>query len=530
MTTLTDLLKACQLEDTDHAQEIDFSAWNNWLTPLSDEDGVGEDPTYDDDYLKIREEVNQLSGVDTELICKLSENILTNVSKDLRVVTFYIWARLHQEGELGFAQGLELLAAMMHTFKLKLHPQRTRSRKTALEWLSSDRILNSLSLYPEVDIELTQRITLALSYIIKECEAHEETFQPHLSELYKALDTRLAQSGGVKSMIPQNTAQSDMQSTRNMPTQESITLSPVVSGRDLLDQAKYLAKYLNEQSQGWLAARHLMTSVRWDTLTQLPQLDASGRTRLSPPKAEHKAHLKRLYLQQNWQELLELTDSLFAQGIHHLWLDLQWYTWQARQQLDPNTIQADIICADLKALLTRLPELENLCFNDGTPFADEVTLAWIEKDVLDDIQIWQSEPVQVTSGESDVLALESEVIAKADESGIESALSWLQEHPSMVTPKDKWLMRLLMVRVTEQYGKNDMALHLLGELDNNAQNMTLSKWSPELIFEVKARRLQLLRMKVSHSEADRSRLQPSIDTLLAGLIELDPARAAVLCG
>jgi type VI secretion system protein VasJ len=37
-------------------------------------------------------------------------------------------------------------------------------------------------------------------------------------------------------------------------------------------------------------------------------------------------------------------------------------------------------------------------------------------------------------------------------------------------------------------------------------------------------------MKATRSETDKSRLQPEMDLLLAGLIALDPASSAVLCG
>lgn len=49
-----------------------------------------------------------------------------------------------------------------------------------------------------------------------------------------------------------------------------------------------------------------------------------------------------------------------------------------------------------------------------------------------------------------------------------------------------------------------MALHLLAELDSRAREMTLEQWKPELIFEVKARRLRLLRGKAGRSEAEKS--------------------------
>ena len=67
------------------------------------------------------------------------------------------------------------------------------------------------------------------------------------------------------------------------------------------------------------------------------------------------------------------------------------------------------------------------------------------------------------------------------------------------------------------------------EADSRAREMTLEQWKPELIFEVKARRLRLLRGKAGRSEAEKNRLLPEMESLLAGLIALNPARAAVLC-
>lgn len=50
------------------------------------------------------------------------------------------------------------------------------------------------------------------------------------------------------------------------------------------------------------------------------------------------------------------------------------------------------------------------------------------------------------------------------------------------------------------------------------------------MFEVKARRLKLLRMKAQRGDSDKTRLHAEMESLLSGLIALDPARAAVLCG
>lgn len=528
MTTLQNLISACGADAGPLVAQarLHTADWSRWLEPVSDSEPTGGDPGYDDDFQRIREEVNKLSGIDTGLICTLGEKLLTGVSKDVRVITFYVWARLHQDGERGLAEGLELLAAMLERFGSRLHPQRERSRKTALEWLGHSRITDSLSRYPEVDMPVMQRIAAALALADACFQAQAPEARPRLTGLYQALENRLVQSGGANSLVPQTSQEEGVASPPSPPVMKT-----VASGRDLLEQAKVLAKYLRDQPGGWLAGHHLLKSVRWDTLTELPPLDASGRTRLAAPRPDSRAHLKRLYLQKSWSELLEQTDTLLAQGVNHLWLDVQWYAWQALVKLDSDSVRADILCRDLQGLLARLPGLEALAFNDGTPFADEVTLEWLNKSVLDETPGWQDEPVSAASaGRDDVLALEPEVLAKADSEGLDAALSWLQAQPGYTSSRERWLMRLLMARVSEQYGKNEMAQHLLAELDSSARALTLEQWAPALMFEVKARRLRVLRGRAGRSEAEKSRLQPEMDALLSGLISLDPARAAVLCG
>ena len=337
--------------------------------------------------------------------------------------------------------------------------------------------------------------------------------------------------GGVDAVVPQNASnQTRTQQPSHMTEQGAPVLGRITSGQDLLAQARTLTGYLREQPDGWLAAHRLMKSLRHDTLHSIPAPDAQGKTRVEPPRADQRAMLKRLYLQQSWSEILEQADSAFSRGANHLWLDLQWYIHQALVKSGQDVL-TDIIAADLKGLLRRLTGLETLAFNDGTPFADEVTLNWISENVQDDMPGWKDEPVTTVSDmDNNILALESEALEKADSEGLDAALHWLQTRPGTDSAKDKWLLRLLMVRVAEQKGKNELALHLLGELDSAAQTITLKQWTPALLFEVKSRRLRLLRMKATRSETDKSRLQPEMDLLLSGLIALDPAGSAVLCG
>jgi type VI secretion system protein VasJ len=528
MSTLQNLVVACQADDTQLRQQAQTRTenWQAWLAPVSDTSPTGEDPGYDDDFQRIREEVNKLSGIDTGLICTLAEKLLTSTAKDIRIATYYSWARLHQDGETGFAEGLELLAVLLQRYGTQLHPRRERSRKPALEWLAGSRVLDSLSLWPEVVRDDALRTTGALLLIRHSLESEPEASRPELNALYSALESRLMKAGGVDAVVPQNAGNKAQHTTEP----DAPVLSRITSGQDLLAQARTLTGYLRDQPDGWLAAHRLMKSLRHDTLSAIPAPDAEGKTRIEPPRADQRAMLKRLYLQQSWLEILEQADSTFSRGANHLWLDLQWYIHQALMKSGKDVL-ADIIAADLKGLLCRLTGLETLAFNDGTPFADEVTLNWISESVLDDMPGWKDEPATAVSAmDSDILALEPEALEKADSEGLDVTLQWLQTRPGTDSTRDKWLLRLLMARVAEQKGKNELALHLLGELDGAAQSITLAQWTPELLFEVKSRRLRLLRMKATRSETDKSRFQPEMDLLLAGLIALDPASSAVLCG
>lgn len=511
-----------------------LSLWENWLSPLSAEAQTGKDPACDDDFQLMREEIDRLSGSDMQRLCLLAEKILCHTAKDIRVVTWYILARLHRDGEKGLVQGLTLLVAMLTRYGQQCHPLRPNARKASLEWLNSTKMFDALHRWPEVDRDDASMTAAVITLLVSVVSDWPENEKPSFSGLCGALENRLACSGGMEALIPQNSSTQDAACEQHaaMAEAQQPLLSSVKSGRDLLDQAKQLSRWLDEQPQGWLAAHRLMKTVRWDTVNQLPPLDSSGRTRLQPPKPEYRAQLKRLYMQKNRAELTAQASQMYCEGVNHFWLDLQWYLWQGLSSAGhPGNIWSDSVILDLRLLLIRLPGLEQLAWNDGTPFADEVTLGWINEKVREDALVFHDESAMLSGSEADdVLLLESEAMEKGDREGPEAALSWLQTRPDASTPRRRWLIRLLMARVAGQYGCNDMALHLLGELLASASQLTLENWEPALLFEVRAQRLKLLRIKAGRSETDKARLMPEMDALLAGLVAIDPARAMVICG
>ncbi|ENX4473361.1 type VI secretion system protein TssA [Enterobacter roggenkampii] len=510
------------------AQET-LSGLEDWLQPFGDAEPAGEDPAYEDDFLWMREEINKTSGGDLPQLCLRAGSFLCHTAKDIRVATWYTLARLQDEGLRGLSEGLLLLSGLVSRFGAQLHPQRANARRASLEWLNSERIIDSLGRFPGVVAEDTATVAMALVQLHQSVSQWPEAERPVFTGLCQALRVQLERAGGAGAMLPQNASP---QGASPAPQPFSGGAVPgKLSARDVLDQARQLSRWLGEQPSGWLAAHRLMKTVRWDTVEQLPPLAADGTTRLNPPRADYRAQLIRLYRQQSWSALVTLADQFFAEGVNHFWLDLQWYLWQGLSKAGEHPeVIAEAVLADLRLFLTRLPGIETLAWNDGSPFADEVTLHWIAERVNASSGHPGHEPAAtMVAVDEDIQTLEAEATAKGDSDGPEAALAWLQTRPGFETPRGRWLVRLLMARVAEQYGRNDMAMHLLGELAAQAPQLTLADWEPGLLFEVLARRLKLLRLRAGRHDSERARLAPEMDSLLASLVNLDPARAMVLC-
>jgi type VI secretion system protein VasJ len=142
------------------------------------------------------------------------------------------------------------------------------ARKAALEWLNSAKVIDALLLWPEVDSNDAGLTAGAISLLESAVADWPEAEKPSFAGLCTALENRLARSGGMEALVPQNS--SAQEHGRESAHSDSPQLSAVKSGRDLLDQAKLLSRWLSEQPQGWLASHRLIKTVRWDTVDQIP--------------------------------------------------------------------------------------------------------------------------------------------------------------------------------------------------------------------------------------------------------------------
>ncbi len=501
-------------------------SWGAWLLPLAGESGAGRDPGYEDAFFALREETQKLSGIDDALVARSCEQLLKETGKDLRLAGYYAFARLRQDGPAGFADGLELTAALVDRFDEAVLPARAEAKKGALEMLATARVLDLLgSLGPFAPSDL-DRALAALDALLAHTGAWPEAARPNLQPLVSRFE---------------HNDDDTFTSVASAPVSSNASSPPspgtLTSARDLLEQARAMALWLrNQDENGYLPSVRLVRSVRWDTLHDVPPADVASRTRLLPPRGELRQQIKRLALQKQWHELLERVEGAFMEGVNHLWFDLQYAQHVALDHLGaPYDAWRELLRADFALFLERLPGIKRLSFDDGTPFADDTTLEWIARHaVVRDLEAGEAvAPLPVSAGGTDDAAgdwpeIEAQARELAGRDGVEAAFVWLDALPGMHTDRHRYLQRLVMARLADQANRPDTALALLTELDAAARTLPLVRWEPALAFEVRQQLVRVLKSMSARKDADKPALARRIGELQAELTVLAPARALTL--
>lgn len=110
-------------------------------------------------------------------------------------------ARLQRDGDTGLTDGILLLAAMLEQAGSHSHPQRSAARLAALDWLNSEKVLDTFSRWPDVTREETARTAAALCLLETSLKQLPEAERPSFAGLLRTLEIRLAGSGGLDTPV-----------------------------------------------------------------------------------------------------------------------------------------------------------------------------------------------------------------------------------------------------------------------------------------------------------------------------------------
>ena len=477
------------LVDSDHplAAVVDRIA-----QPISEEAPCGEDVKYDDDFQAVKQQINQIGSVSGEVdfddVVSKSYAILETKSKDLMTASYLSLALARTQGADGTLEGLLVLHTLMRDFWEGLHPQKPIRRRNALQFVS-DRLQDTFELWDPPQPEEREVLELAV-----EASAAIQAYAmaalgeqaPALSGLTNGLRERVRRLP--KPPEPEEDAAPDASAgdtpgdaSGEAPARATGPRAAVASASDARSAVIEAATFLRDADATNLVPYRLLRSLRWDILTDAPP-NENNVTRLEPPLDQRCTYLRGLLEKGEHETLLQEGERSFQDGTFHVWLDLQRLVISALNGLGASYAPlADALTTDLAVLVRRVPDLLTLRFTDDTPFADPLTIEWIDTTVRPALAAdGEASGTTAQPDEGDPLA-DAYAEARAQSgSDLGAALATLQAVAPAGTRRFAFRRRLYEATLCTRAGQHAVARALLERLADDIRRHQLDAWEPHL--------------------------------------------------
>ncbi|AZE67540.1 type VI secretion system protein VasJ [Pseudomonas synxantha] len=461
--------------------------------PCRPESFAGSDMRFSGEFEALEDELGKTRSIHTEgppdwqKVCQLSESLLREHSKDLRVAVWLAWALYQCHSFTGLLAGLGLLRDLCERHWAQVYPSKLRTRVAALGWL----VLRIEPLFAQ-NLCVAGQLPVfhaLLEHLVRLDQLWGQKLgneAPQLLSIRRQLSERLActEQEGAKPEVVVGIAP-----VKPATTQLPQPGQPIDNEKDahrllrsLQEQARPLCAWWLRQDTRDPRALRLGRTLAWMTLIHYPDADGERVTALRPLAADKlKRYQERLGQGQFAELLLELEVSLTGAMF---WFDGLRMAWECLEAL-----HADLAMTELEMhfalLLQRLPDLPEYRFDDGTPFADPLTCEWIALHVRPHLQ--RSESLAVVADppcEPWEVALEA-VLPCLRKKGLKAAVAVLKQGLHAAPgERARFHWRLALARLCAKAGKHDLARVQLEQLQEQLQRNGLERWEPELAVQV----------------------------------------------
>jgi len=285
------------------------------------------------------------------------------------------------------------------------------------------------------------------------------------------------------------------------------------------------ARFLRRSEPHNPASYLMLRALRWG---ELRAEGASPDPRLlEAPSAGQRTQLRGLMLDANWDQLLEIAETVMGTPVGRGWLDLQRYALMACQALgEEYTIVATAIRGELRALVAAIPGLPTMTLMDDLPTASGATLQWLREEQLvgGEGAGEMAEPAAAPmlsadarerEGRSAVDRAKAEVRAGRPEKAIELLMRALDREKSR---RGRFLRQSELANVMVDAGFLQVAQPILQEMMTDIENHKLEEWEAG---DLVARPMALLHQCLEKLDGDSGMRQE----LYLRICRLDPLQA-----
>jgi type VI secretion system protein VasJ len=340
---------------------------------ISKEKPEGEDVRYETVFDELQNEIDKLSSpeeinsFDWKIVSEKAEDILKNHSKDLLVASYYCVSILYIEGIDGLKIGSKIYSEIISVYWETLFPvkKRMRGRISAIDWWieKTNEYLESSNIAivdKNISEEINKNILTMENFLKDKIEDKLEL------EILRKRITALTKEK-VKAQTPKNS--------------DSFQISSISEAKrglsKVFNDLKKISKYLRDEDLANPQTYKFSRIAAWELVQTLP-VDQDGITKISPPPEQQIDIMQKMRAREEWDKLLIYAETKILNPAYIFYLDLNRYVAESLINSGDRYIDAhDILISETLYFTNRLEGVENLCFTDGTPFADDDTIHWL---------------------------------------------------------------------------------------------------------------------------------------------------------
>ncbi len=483
-----------------------------FLEAIPGDSPAGTDAANDEDYFKLSMEFPK-TVPDYKNWIDLSNTILKEKSKDIKVASWLCFALYRTEQLKGFRTGLEIVYHLLKKFGSDLFPQNNVQKSKAIQFLSTSRVTKLIERdqVNKSNASEVVKINELIGMILPECEKLMPENVPVLQALQDVIGNLIKEAENALNppAVPEKKPVSPPQQKTEVrqasaPTPAKAESAPIkqiipASEDETGIQLRRLLTYYYEATVNNETVEKIPESffafgiarqIQWSTLV-LPESEEKI-TGITPPNDIIRKLLNTWHSENKTDVIIPRIELEFIKDNSEFryWLDAQRYLVDALEKKGGNySTSASDIKYHLARLIRRLPELPKLKFAGGEiPFADKETIKW-----LDQLSV-SSVPgnAAVNSGSSvsltpivdpsyDDINTEYEEAVKGLPKNFQESLEQMQQKLSAEDRmKGKFLRRLNIANFCYEAKQYNVAKVSLEELDKTIDNLNLSEWEPAL--------------------------------------------------
>jgi len=294
---------------------------------------------------------------------------------------------------------------------------------------------------------------------------------------------------------------------------------------DAYSRVAVVAKYLRREDPYSPAPYLMLRGLRWGELRAGG--DSPSLELLAPPATQVRQDLKRLSVEGNWAELIELAENTMAMPCGRAWLDLQRYAVKALDEFGYPAI-ASAIRSELRSLVADLPQLPQWTLADDTPTANSETQTWLKEvtappHAVNGFQAMpsmgeapraDSAPGEPVPRDAFQLAMES-----ARSGDVQQAVEILShEIAHERSGRARFQRKIQLAQICMSTGHEAIAYPILNDVSDEIEHRRLEEWEAS---EVVAHPLALLFRCMNQLDGDAEAKRK----LYARICRLDPVQA-----